>query len=70
MTIRTLAKLLINGTRVRIYDGETLVEETTREKILDSDDNFYTLSVVRTLAYNGISYAEINLQGGMKEAEI
>ena len=68
MTLKTLAKFLKEGTEVKIYDGETLVEITGAGKVLESDDNFYVLSVVRQLECQRDGSAIVNLRGEEVEA--
>lgn len=65
MTIKVFAMTVKNlwekDMEVRIYDGADHIETTTVDRILDSEDNFYTLSVVRQVTYDGDNYT-INLE--------
>ena len=49
LTLRKLAKTLEKDDKILIYDGGTLVETVMAGEIQKSEDNFYTLSVVRVL---------------------
>ena len=65
MTIREFARLAkgvwARNLEVRIYDGTDHIETTTFDGILTSEDNFYTLSMVRQVMYDGDNYT-INLE--------
>lgn len=66
MTIREFARLTKKFTEknavVRIYDGADLVETTTIDKILASEDNFYALSVVHQVTHLATGDYVINLE--------
>lgn len=66
MTIWGLATIVKSlwekNVEIQIYDGADLVETTTIDKILASEDNFYALSVVhQTTRHEDGSYT-INLE--------
>lgn len=66
MTIREFARLTKKFTEknaeIRIYDGADLVETTTIDKILASEDNFYALSVVHQVTHLETGGYVINLE--------
>lgn len=66
MTIREFARLTKKFTEknaeIQIYDGADLVETTTVDKILASEDNFYTLSVVHQATRHEDGSYTINLE--------
>lgn len=66
MTIKEFARLTRKFTgknaEIRIYDGAELIETTTLDRILDSEDNFYTLSVVHQVTHLLTGDYEINLE--------
>ena len=65
MTIREFARLtkkfMERNAEIQIYDGADHIETTMVDRILASEDNFYTLSVVRQVMYDGDNYT-INLE--------
>lgn len=66
MTIREFARLTKKFTEknaeTQIYDGADLVETTTIDKILASEDNFYALSVVHQVTHLETGNYMINLE--------
>ena len=66
MTIREFARLTKKFTEknaeIQIYDGADLVETTTIDKILASEDNFYILSVVHQVTHLESGGYMINLE--------
>lgn len=66
MTIREFARLTKKFTEknaeIQIYDGADLVEMTTLDKILASEDNFYALSVVHQVTHLETGGYVINLE--------
>ena len=66
MTIREFARLTKKFTEknaeIQIYDGADLVEITTIDKILASEDNFYALSVVHQVTHLETGDYIINLE--------
>lgn len=66
MTIREFARLTKKFTEknaeIQIYDGADLVETTTIDKILASEDNFYALSVVHQVTHLETGGYVINLE--------
>ena len=66
MTIREFARLTKKFTEknaeIQIYDGADLVETTTIDTILASEDNFYALSVVHQVTHLETGGYVINLE--------
>ena len=66
MTIREFARLTKKFTEknaeIQIYDGADLVETTTIDEILASEDNFYILSVVHQVTHLETGGYVINLE--------
>ena len=66
MTIRGLATIIKGlwekNVEIQIYDGADLVETTTIDKILASEDNFYALSVVHQVTHLETGGYVINLE--------
>lgn len=66
MTIRGLAMIVKSlwekNVEIQIYDGTDLVETTTIDKILASEDNFYVLSVVHQATRREDGSYTINLE--------